>query len=136
MSILENESTCNGAPWARVMQKIVADKDEVASQEVTPTFDGDKETTVKVVYTANKQKALVNYVDQDKNNALIEDSGELSGLSKDLIGYSTEDTIKKLVDAGYVFVSSDYPTDAAYDIGGLPPGIADFVYSYYYNGIM
>ncbi|MHC6247830.1 mucin-binding protein [Lactobacillus delbrueckii] len=94
---------------------LTPDKDEVASQEVIPTFDGDKETTVKVVYTANKQKALVNYVDQDKNNALIEDSGELSGLSKDLIGYSTEDTIKKLEAAGYVFVSSDYPSDAAYD---------------------
>ena len=94
---------------------LTPDKDEVASQEVIPTFDGDKETTVKVVYTANKQKALVNYVDQDKNNALIEDSGELSGLSKDMIGYSTEDTIKKLEAAGYVFVSSDYPSDAAYD---------------------
>ena len=94
---------------------LTPDKEEVASQEVVPTFDGDKETTVKVVYTANKQKALVNYVDQDKNNALIEDSGELSGLSKDMIGYSTEDTIKKLEAAGYVFVSSDYPSDAAYD---------------------
>jgi hypothetical protein len=28
VSVLENESTCNGAPWARVMQKIVADKTE------------------------------------------------------------------------------------------------------------
>ena len=28
VSILENESTCNGARWARVMQKIVADKTE------------------------------------------------------------------------------------------------------------
>ena len=28
VSILENESTCNGEPWARVMQKIVADKTE------------------------------------------------------------------------------------------------------------
>lgn len=28
VSILENESTCNGAPWARVLQKIVADKTE------------------------------------------------------------------------------------------------------------
>lgn len=28
VSILENESTCNGAQWARVMQKIVADKTE------------------------------------------------------------------------------------------------------------
>ena len=28
VSILENESTCNGAGWARVMQKIVADKTE------------------------------------------------------------------------------------------------------------
>ena len=28
VSILENESTCNGSAWARVMQKIVADKTE------------------------------------------------------------------------------------------------------------
>ncbi len=28
VSILENESTCNGAAWAKVMQKIVADKTE------------------------------------------------------------------------------------------------------------
>ena len=28
VSILENESTCNGAAWARVTQKIVADKTE------------------------------------------------------------------------------------------------------------
>ena len=28
VSVLENESTCNGAAWARVMQKIVADKTE------------------------------------------------------------------------------------------------------------
>ncbi|MGM9905023.1 mucin-binding protein, partial [Lactobacillus sp.] len=94
---------------------LTADKKEVASEEVTPTFDGDKSTTVVVVYTPNVQNALVNYVDEDKNNELIEDSGNLSGLSKDTIAYSTADTIQKLVDAGYVFVSSDYPTDAAYD---------------------
>ena len=28
ISVLENESTCNGAAWAKVMQKIVADKTE------------------------------------------------------------------------------------------------------------
>lgn len=28
VSVIENESTCNGAAWARVMQKIVADKTE------------------------------------------------------------------------------------------------------------
>ena len=28
VSILENESTCNGAEWAKVLQKIVADKTE------------------------------------------------------------------------------------------------------------
>ncbi|MFR0541069.1 mucin-binding protein, partial [Lactobacillus delbrueckii] len=71
--------------------------------------------TVKVVYTANKQKALVRYIDQDGNNAVIETSDDLTGSSKDAIAYSTEDTIKKLEAAGYVFVSSDYPTDAAYD---------------------
>nr|DAI31016.1 MAG TPA: holin [Caudoviricetes sp.] len=66
VSILENESTCNGAAWARVVQKIVADKterhfniklkelmadvenmeksDADASTENTPTPDPETET--------------------------------------------------------------------------------------------
>ncbi len=66
VSILENESTCNGAAWARVVQKIVADKterhfniklkelmadvenmeksDADASTENTPNPDPDTET--------------------------------------------------------------------------------------------
>lgn len=66
VSILENESTCNGAAWARVVQKIVADKTERhfniklkelmadvenmekseadASTENTPNYDPETET--------------------------------------------------------------------------------------------
>lgn len=69
VSILENESTCNGAAWARVVQKIVADKterhfniklkelmtdvenmeksDADASTENTPNPDSETETNPK-----------------------------------------------------------------------------------------
>ncbi|WP_244660741.1 mucin-binding protein, partial [Lactobacillus nasalidis] len=94
---------------------LTPDQTEVASSEVTSTFDGDKSTTVTVTYTANSQKALVNYVDEDGNNAVIATSGDLTGSSKSTIAYSTADTIKQLEEAGYVFVSSDYPSDATYD---------------------
>lgn len=55
VSILENESTCNGAPWARVMQKIVADKTERhfnvklkdLMKEATEEEDNKEEVTPK-----------------------------------------------------------------------------------------
>ncbi|MFR0541634.1 mucin-binding protein, partial [Lactobacillus delbrueckii] len=94
---------------------LTADKDEVASEEITPTFDGDKSSTVVVVYTPNNQNAIVNYVDEDLNKALITTSGDLTGLSKDEIAYTTAETIQQLLDAGYVFVSSDYPDNPVYD---------------------
>ena len=94
---------------------LTPDKEVVAAEEVTPTFDGDTSTTVTVVYTAKPQKARVNYVDSDGKDAVIATSGELTGVSKGVISYSTADTIKKLSEAGYVFVLSDYPSEAVYD---------------------
>ena len=47
VSILENESTCNGAAWARVVQKIVADKTD-------RHFDFN---LVKAWHEANKEEA-------------------------------------------------------------------------------
>ena len=47
VSILENESTCNGAAWARVVQKIVADKTD-------RHFDFN---LVKAWHEANKDEA-------------------------------------------------------------------------------
>ena len=45
VSILENESTCNGAGWARVMQKIVADKtDRHFNIKLKELMQDDEET--------------------------------------------------------------------------------------------
>lgn len=48
VSVLENESTCNGAPWARVMQKIVADKTERHfNVKLKDLMDDDKDKTAE-----------------------------------------------------------------------------------------
>ncbi len=48
ISILENESTCNGAAWAKVLQRIVADKTErhldLPHDELQKLMDNAKET--------------------------------------------------------------------------------------------
>ncbi len=47
VSILENESSCNGAAWAKLAQKILADKVsrhiEIAEEELTNIIKGNKE---------------------------------------------------------------------------------------------
>lgn len=48
VSILENESTCNGAAWAKVVQKIVADKTErhfnIKLKELMADVENEKKT--------------------------------------------------------------------------------------------
>lgn len=52
VSIVENESTCNGAAWARVMQKLVADKTErhfnIKLKELIEEKQHDEATTITV----------------------------------------------------------------------------------------
>lgn len=73
---------------------------------VTPKDPG-KDTPV--IYTRNKdQQAKVNYVDQDKHDALITSSPILSGKAGTKINYSTADTIKDLENKGYVLVSDGF----------------------------
>ena len=49
VSILENESTCNGAAWAKVVQKIVADKTErhfnIKLKELIADVENEKKAT-------------------------------------------------------------------------------------------
>ena len=81
---------------------------------VTPTDPG-KDTPVHYTPVVNDQNAVVNYVDQDNNNAQIATSGNLTGKPGSLIDYSTAATIKQLEDQGYVLVSNGFPAGAVFD---------------------
>ncbi|MCC4347454.1 MucBP domain-containing protein [Limosilactobacillus reuteri] len=81
---------------------------------VTPTDPG-KDTPVPYNPIVNEQTAVVNYVDQDNNNAQIATSGNLTGKPGSVINYSTADQIKQLEDQGYVLVSDGFPADAVFD---------------------
>ncbi|WP_143454514.1 mucin-binding protein, partial [Limosilactobacillus reuteri] len=81
---------------------------------VTPTDPG-KDTPVPYNPIVNDQTAVVNYVDQDNNNAQIATSGNLTGKPGTVINYSTADQIKQLEDQGYVLVSDDFPAGAVFD---------------------
>ncbi|MBB1108897.1 MucBP domain-containing protein, partial [Limosilactobacillus sp. pH52_RY] len=63
----------------------------------------------------NDQTAVVNYVDQDNNNAQIATSGNLTGKPGSAIDYSTADQIKELENQGYVLVSDGFPAGAVFD---------------------
>ncbi len=81
---------------------------------VTPTDPG-KDTPVPYNPIVNDQTAVVNYVDQDNNNAQIATSGNLTGKPGSVINYSTADQIKQLEDQGYVLVSDGFPAGAVFD---------------------
>ncbi|MBB1069807.1 LPXTG cell wall anchor domain-containing protein [Limosilactobacillus sp. RRLNB_1_1] len=81
---------------------------------VTPTDPG-KDTPVHYTPVVNDQNAVVNYVDQDNNNAQIATSGNLTGKPGSLIDYSTAATIKQLEDQGYVLVNNGFPAGAVFD---------------------
>ncbi len=83
---------------------------------VTPTDPG-KDTPVPYNPIVNDQTAVVNYVDQDNNNAQIATSGNLTGKPGSVINYSTADQIKQLEDQGYVLVSDGFPAGAVFDNG-------------------
>ncbi len=56
VSILENESTCNGAGWARVMQKLVADKTERHFNVKLKDLMREDEDEIKKTETKEEQK--------------------------------------------------------------------------------
>lgn len=56
VSILENESTCNGAGWARVMQKLVADKTERHFNVKLKDLMREDEEEIKENETKEEQK--------------------------------------------------------------------------------
>ncbi len=80
-----------------------------------PTKDTPVPYTKDETPEAKDQIARVQYIDQDENDKIITESPELTGKPGDKIVYSTAETIKKLVDQGYVLVNDGFPTDAAFD---------------------
>ncbi|WP_420835863.1 mucin-binding protein, partial [Ligilactobacillus apodemi] len=78
---------------------------------VTPN-DPTKDT--EVVYQANSQKAIINYIDQDSNYSVIK-SDTVTGSSNEKINYSTATELEELLNKGYVLVSDGFPADATFD---------------------
>lgn len=72
VSIVENESTCNGAAWARVMQKLVADKTErhfnIKLKELIEEKQHDEATTI-TVESGNPKTANTENTDTETVNA-------------------------------------------------------------------
>lgn len=80
-----------------------ADQPVVAAVAV----DGNTQDIVKtVVYKANNQKIIVNYIDQDANNQVIH-SDSLVGKTKTTANYSVGDVIKGYLAQGYDLVSDE-----------------------------
>lgn len=80
-----------------------ADQSVVAAVAV----DGNTQDIVKtVVYKANNQKIIVNYIDQDANNQVIH-SDSLVGKTKTTANYSVGDVIKGYLAQGYDLVSDE-----------------------------
>ena len=65
--------------------------------------------TTTVTYTANQEKAVVQYIDDTTGKMIATDN--LSGAYGTDAAYQPENEIKKYEQAGYQFVSSDYPQD-------------------------
>lgn len=72
VSIVENESTCNGAAWARVMQKIVADKTErhfnIKLKELMEEKQHDEEAAV-ISENTNNENANAEATNDKSTNA-------------------------------------------------------------------
>lgn len=75
---------------------------------VSDTIARDAKDNVDVVYTANAEKATVNYVDQDNNDSVIK-SVPLDGKFGEKSGYTTQEEIAALEAEGYELVSDGYP---------------------------
>ncbi|MGV0167535.1 mucin-binding protein [Furfurilactobacillus sp. WILCCON 0119] len=70
---------------------------------------GDGDTTIKVTYRGNPEKATVTYFDQTANKQLS--SKSLPGLYGSTNSYTTAAQIAAYEKQGYVLVSSDFPVD-------------------------
>ncbi|HFI0668659.1 TPA: Rib/alpha-like domain-containing protein, partial [Streptococcus suis] len=69
-----------------------------------------------VVYTPDVQKASVDFIDETSGTTLHTEN--LSGVTDQIIGYSTEEKIAYYESIGYELVTDGYPADSVYDKDG------------------
>ncbi|MDW8743675.1 LPXTG cell wall anchor domain-containing protein [Streptococcus suis] len=69
-----------------------------------------------VVYTPDVQKASVDFIDETSGTTLHTEN--LTGVSDETIGYSTEEKIAYYESIGYELVTDGYPADSVYDKDG------------------
>ncbi|MFV8212532.1 mucin-binding protein [Streptococcus pluranimalium] len=69
-----------------------------------------------VVYTPDVQKATVDFIDETSGTTLHTEN--LTGVSDETIGYSTEEKIAYYESIGYELVTDGYPADSVYDKDG------------------
>ncbi|WP_174853273.1 mucin-binding protein [Streptococcus suis] len=85
----------------------------VGSVQVTPN---QSSLNTIVVYTPDVQKATVDFIDETSGNILYTEN--LSGVTDQTIGYSTEEKIAYYESIGYELVTDGYPADSVYDTDG------------------
>ncbi len=85
----------------------------VDSVQVTPN---QSSLNTIVVYTPDVQKATVDFIDETSGNILYTEN--LSGVTDQTIGYSTEEKIAYYESIGYELVTDSYPADSVYDKDG------------------
>ncbi|NQM12617.1 LPXTG cell wall anchor domain-containing protein [Streptococcus suis] len=85
----------------------------VDSVQVTPN---QSSLNTIVVYTPDVQKASVDFIDETSGTTLHTEN--LSGVTDQTIGYSTEEKIAYYESIGYELVTDGYPTDSVYDKDG------------------
>ncbi|MFV8211365.1 mucin-binding protein [Streptococcus pluranimalium] len=85
----------------------------VDSVQVTPN---QSSLNTIVVYTPDVQKASVDFIDETSGTTLHTEN--LTGVSDETIGYSTEEKIAYYESIGYELVTDGYPTDSVYDKDG------------------
>ncbi|MGV3029066.1 mucin-binding protein [Streptococcus suis] len=85
----------------------------VDSVQVTPN---QSSLNTIVVYTPDVQKAKVDFIDETSGTTLHTEN--LTGVSDETIGYSTEEKIAYYESIGYELVTDGYPADSVYDKDG------------------
>lgn len=82
-------------------------------QGTNKTLAADAKQDISIVPYYQRGQVTVNYIDQDRNNAVI-DSADLAGRVGSAVNYDTQDTINQFESLGYQLVSNNYPHDATF----------------------
>ena len=80
---------------------------DIKSVEAKTVTAGDKDINETIIYTPDKQKAKVVFIDDTTKKTL--DIHNLTGVTNSHEKYSPSEEIEKFIHENYVFVSSDYP---------------------------